>query len=207
VSNAANIALWGNPEPESAFLHNLTTVPFLGHQVTVHRKAAAAFRAVDADIRAAGITYNFYDVQTYCHRYIRGKYYEDRKIWSNHAFGVAVDINPDENPMRDDGVLQTDIPAEVIAIFKRHGFRWLGESKSRRKDAMHFELMQPAAEEEEELNELQDTLLKLIHVSMIAQSNDQEIQIAIAEGNLVEAKRLMAEAKDKALAKKAQYKV
>jgi hypothetical protein len=147
LGNAANIARWGNPEPEAAFIKaHLTTVDFLGRRVTVHKQAAAAFRAVDADIKAAGITYRFKRVETYCHRYVRG--YEAEELWSLHAFGVAVDINPDENPMRDDGVLQTDLPPEVVAIFKRHGFRWLGESSGRRKDAMHFELKEPTEEEQ-----------------------------------------------------------
>lgn len=66
--------------------------------------------------------------------------------WSLHAFGIAIDINPDKNPNCQLGtrcfdVPQTDIPPEIIDAFLDNGFRWGGNFRSV-KDYMHFEVVQ-----------------------------------------------------------------
>ncbi len=81
-------------------------------------------------------------------------------VLSPHAFGIAIDINPDKNPNCPknclDGNSDTacacvtaasceaqctkgggDIPVAIINIFKKHGFTWLGEGTGL-KDFMHF---------------------------------------------------------------------
>jgi hypothetical protein len=193
VSNADQIAKWGDPANEHMFAYtNLATITFLGHRVQVHKGAVAAFQAVDQEMRASGITYKFSDVQTYCHRYVRG--YEAQRLWSNHAFGIAVDINPATNPMRDDGVLQTDIPAAVVEVFERHGFRWLGKSTSRRKDAMHFEYTgEPATQQEvHDMTDDERKMLKQLRLSALATSHDMAILKAMLEKNFQEAAELEA---------------
>ena len=74
--------------------------------------------------------------------------------WSNHSFGLAIDINPFLNPyfkegypvepkgsekyldrnLKEPGV----ITPEIVEIFKKEGFEWGGDWKSL-KDYMHFE--------------------------------------------------------------------
>ena len=61
---------------------------------------------------------------------------------SNHALGLAIDINADWN-----GLGQTPKPAgargsvaELVAIFKKWGFGWGGDYR-KRKDGMHFEVV------------------------------------------------------------------
>lgn len=69
--------------------------------------------------------------------------YAPRKIagsntWSNHAWGLAVDINAPANPMG--ARLITDMPDWMPELWKAYGFRWGGDY-SGKKDAMHFEFM------------------------------------------------------------------
>lgn len=58
-------------------------------------------------------------------------------IPSNHSWGLAIDINSDKNPRRSP--LTTDIPDNVVGLWKRFNFRW-GAAFSP-PDPMHFEYM------------------------------------------------------------------
>jgi hypothetical protein len=55
---------------------------------------------------------------------------------SNHSWGLAVDINSQDNPRRRP--LTTNLPRAVIDLWKRHGFGWGGDF-STTPDPMHFE--------------------------------------------------------------------
>ncbi len=74
--------------------------------------------------------------------------------WSGHAYGVAVDLNPLENPFldakegwwpsgaaaqakRDDGPGKISPTAEVFRVFARHGWAW-GGFYAGEPDYMHF---------------------------------------------------------------------
>ena len=74
----------------------------------------------------------------YNHRSVRGG-----NSWSDHAYGCAIDLNPDENGLRtpwdarrigDPGY--ATMPVEAIKIFESFGFCNLGRHIGR--DAMHF---------------------------------------------------------------------
>jgi len=67
----------------------------------------------------------------YADRMIRGS----SKNISNHAFGAAIDIDPDRNPL---GAKTGKMSPIVINAFKREGWLWGGDYKGR-KDWMHFE--------------------------------------------------------------------
>lgn len=54
---------------------------------------------------------------------------------SMHAYGAAIDFDAEHNPL---GATHGRMPTEVVAIFKREGWRWGGDY-SGRKDWMHFE--------------------------------------------------------------------
>ncbi len=90
--------------------------------------------------------------------------YNCRKIagttkWSNHAYGLAIDINPIQNPYisrsgqtthkesrpfvdrsskqkHSTAMIQPD--SYIVKLFKRHGFKWGGDWRSI-KDYQHFE--------------------------------------------------------------------
>ncbi len=119
---------------------------FLGHKVSVHQKVYSAFIDVDNDVKIlqqgirdgngktiSNFIYQFNVVQTYCWRFQREI---EPPVLSKHSFAIAVDINPNKNPM---GIkLITDIPQSVINIFLKRGFIW-GGNWEHRKDPMHFE--------------------------------------------------------------------
>jgi hypothetical protein len=84
----------------------------------------------------------------------------NRTGFSNHSYGVAVDINAEHNgmynnciqfgphcqlsrggpwhPGQDPYSLNKDGP--IVMMFKRTGFKWGGEIKGQQKDFMHFSL-------------------------------------------------------------------
>ncbi len=83
----------------------------------------------------------------------------NRTGFSNHSFGTAIDINPEQNGLYDNciafgppcrllrgggwhpgtpGTLDKD--SVVVSLFKQSGFRWGGEIAGKQKDFMHFSL-------------------------------------------------------------------
>lgn len=73
---------------------------------------------------------------TYNLRFVRG--YEAQGVLSPHAYGIAIDIFPEKNPMGKP--LRTTFPAWYVSAWKRHGFIWGGDFVGR-PDAMHFEVV------------------------------------------------------------------
>lgn len=65
-------------------------------------------------------------------RYVRGS----TTTPSNHAYGRAVDLNSESNPMST--TFQSNIPPAVVRMWINHGFYW-GGHYSTRYDTMHFE--------------------------------------------------------------------
>jgi hypothetical protein len=55
---------------------------------------------------------------------------------SEHAFGNAIDINPDRNPFSN----KTNLPANISDMAAKHGLTWGGDWQSGSRDPMHFEL-------------------------------------------------------------------
>jgi len=82
----------------------------------------------------------------------------NRTRFSNHSFGIALDINPEQNGLYDHcrsfdarcrlirgglwqpgAIMGSLLPGgPVISLFKQAGFKWGGEIKGRQKDFMHF---------------------------------------------------------------------
>jgi D-alanyl-D-alanine carboxypeptidase len=54
---------------------------------------------------------------------------------SNHAYGCAIDLDPEHNPL---GAKHGRMPPDVVALFAEEGWRWGGNYHGR-KDWMHFE--------------------------------------------------------------------
>lgn len=65
--------------------------------------------------------------------------------FSNHAYGVAIDINWNDNPYGSPIKNQKYSCAKIAPIWKKHGWRWGGDYKNRNgkshKDWMHFEYL------------------------------------------------------------------
>lgn len=117
----------------------IQTVSAFGRSFRVHKGAVASLMRVDAKWRAAGGN-SFYKIPAsnasagamggYVCRTVRGS-----SAISWHSYGLAIDINPAENPMQ--GSLKTDMPAAFVKMWTDEGWGW-GGRWNRKKDAMHF---------------------------------------------------------------------
>ena len=126
---------------------NLTSVSILGKSITVHKKAYPAFQAVATELK----NFRGYKINTigaYIFRCNVNASTSERNdlcssgcVLSPHAFGIAVDINWEENC---NGCSDFDMPRAIIDAFEHYGFRWGGRYKSvfgSTIDPMHFEYM------------------------------------------------------------------
>ena len=126
---------------------SMETINFLGHRARVDSDIVGRLQSIDSSWNSS--MYRVYSVGSYNCRKIRGS---DR--WSIHSYGVALDINPDDNPhctrsiskrydpkrlCGPDGQVKlvTDMPASFIGLFTSRGFGW-GGNWSSSKDAMHY---------------------------------------------------------------------
>lgn len=106
--------------------------------IRVHRLAADSLRGALEEISRssqAGIL-RFY-AGVFNNRPMRGG-----SRPSKHAWGVAIDIDPDSNGLRQHWPMSADMPFEVMEIFSRWGWTSAGAFWSR--DAMHFERTRPS---------------------------------------------------------------
>jgi hypothetical protein len=113
--------------------------PYHTGKITVHKKAAPQFQRLFSEWEKAGLTKLLLSYDgAYMPRLIRGS----ATNLSNHAFGVAIDINVAWNKL---GVVpalkgQQGSVRELVPIANRLGFYWGGHFS--RNDGMHFELAQ-----------------------------------------------------------------
>jgi len=125
---------YGNPEAPSYRRRNIVQIEFLGRAMFVHRKAQRHFLRLErlfearAPDYAATVASGELDDWSYLNRDVRGGTQR-----SNHAFGLAVDINALSNPLGTEG----DIPPDVVQGWKAEGGGWGGDWS--RSDPMHFE--------------------------------------------------------------------
>jgi Domain of unknown function (DUF1906)/D-alanyl-D-alanine carboxypeptidase len=127
---------WGPPCPSA----QIVTIDAGGRRFSVHRKVAVIFKTFITELVTRGYPINrgTLDDWSYNCRHIAN---DPSRPWSNHAWGLAVDINSLTNPMRSP--LTTDMPAWVRDegdLLRRYGLRWGGEYRVT-PDPMHFEFM------------------------------------------------------------------
>lgn len=114
---------------------NLTSYNLFGHEISVHKYLPPFLDQIQKEVNAAKTGYNFVNVSSFNMR---------PKIWgggqSLHSWGIAIDINPESNPYQQGnyGPPQSDIPIQIVNIFKKYGFAWGGDWPGER-DSMHFE--------------------------------------------------------------------
>lgn len=154
-NNSSLIAYYGDPEhvkmvdfePPFQMIDEDTKKPIKTFQV--HPKCLEAFAGVFAELwLACGKDQKVIEKYhlhifsgSYNKRYIRGL--ESKHIWSNHAFGAAIDFYSQGNPL---GQIkrppQEYMPDFAVYIWtKRYKARWGGNYIGRR-DWMHFEFCQ-----------------------------------------------------------------
>lgn len=107
--------------------------------VQIHVVAVTSFQALWAAWKATGHLNQVLSFSgSYAPRFVRGG--AAKQTLSNHAFGVAFDINAQWNPF---GAVpaskgMTGCVYDLVPIANQHGFFWGGHYKTRR-DGMHFE--------------------------------------------------------------------
>lgn len=57
--------------------------------------------------------------------------------WSRHSWGIAIDLDPDQNGLHTPWPRKATMPLAVIEIFERHG--WKSYARAIGRDAMHFQ--------------------------------------------------------------------
>jgi hypothetical protein len=125
---------YGQPEGVDFKERYIVEIDFLGRSVLVHRGAKRHFLRLErlfearAPEYASGVAYGELDDWSYLNRDVRGG-----RSKSNHAFGIAIDINALANVVGTPG----DMPVEVVAQWEREGGDWGGDWS--RPDPMHFE--------------------------------------------------------------------
>lgn len=135
---------------QSSVSSNLTSVSILGKNISIHKKAYPAFKAVSDALNKSRVAkaYRINTIGAYVFRCNVNASTSGRNdlcssgcVLSAHSFGIAVDINWDENC---NGCSSFTMPMEIVDIFESYGFRWGGRYKSifgSRIDPMHFEYM------------------------------------------------------------------
>jgi hypothetical protein len=126
---------YGDPDATGFKTRNIITIDFLGRTMFVHEKAARHFLRLErlfearAPEYAIGVAVGELDDWSYENRSVRG----ELSGKSNHAFGLAIDINALANVMGTSG----DMPPEVVTQWELEGGDWGGDWA--RPDPMHFE--------------------------------------------------------------------
>jgi hypothetical protein len=124
----------GTIQPDARWVrHSIVTesVPILG-SVTCHRLMIPQLRGALREVVRSGLASK---IRTYNGCYVPRFMERDPKhTVSLHTWGIAIDLNAASNGRGTRGSMDP----QVVAIFKRWGFRWGGDWSW--TDPMHFEL-------------------------------------------------------------------
>lgn len=135
AANAATVSEeWGNPlDTQNFHTNHITSIKTpSGQEVNVNKKAAKAFEGFLKDLEATG-----YEIKSIGGYNLRMNKSDPRRL-SQHAFGNAIDINPEDNPFVRGKKGKTNLPANISDIAAKWGISWGGDWSSV-KDTMHFE--------------------------------------------------------------------
>ncbi|MFP5298882.1 MAG: M15 family metallopeptidase [Actinomycetota bacterium] len=125
---------YGNPDAPNFRAKKIVSFDLLGRTMFVHRSALPHFLRLErlfearAPEYAASVAAGTLDDWSYHNRDVRAG-----NAKSNHAFGLAVDVNALSNVMGTTG----DMPTEVTSQWEDEGGDWGGDWT--RPDPMHFE--------------------------------------------------------------------
>lgn len=131
---------WGNPDAPNYERDHTTIITAGGVSVRVNKSVAPIFTYVLNELGKIYPLAKKHDDWGYANRDVRGH----PGVKSNHAWGLAVDLDAEDNPMTTDTKAKHEIVAAKIDPILKH-FRgrlvWGGEYKSARKDYMHLEFV------------------------------------------------------------------
>lgn len=129
---------WGDPDEKGYRARHIVGITAGGQRLYVRKEVAALFQGFLDEIVRRGYRLDEQDDDWgYINRDIRGR----AGVKSNHAWGLAIDINSAKNPMTEDGRVHTDMPPWVESVAARWGLAWGGAYSGKRKDPMHFEYL------------------------------------------------------------------
>jgi D-alanyl-D-alanine carboxypeptidase len=90
-----------------------------------------------------------FDDWAYAYRDVRGS---DSDL-SNHASGTAIDLNATKHPLHAENTFTKQQAAKIRELCKKYGLRWGGDY-SKRKDEMHFEIIETPDEVNERIKNM-----------------------------------------------------
>lgn len=130
VSSAANNAPL---KPVKGFnIHApIVTRKWHGYSLTMNASVIPRFTGFLDALAATG--YKIKSIGTYANRNIAGT-----NVKSLHSLGLAMDINPSQNPVTWNGHNITNLPPGVGALAARYGIKWGGSWVHSKRDPMHF---------------------------------------------------------------------
>ena len=139
---------WNSNTPSSF----VETVSFMGRRVRMHRRVIPALQCVEAELRHSCSAHPY---QPHALAGIRMQNTYHTGEVTNHAYGIAIDVDPDRNtccgcvghwaehPLCHRPVNsvweQMAMPECWVNVFERFGFYWLGHDPMH--DTMHFEFL------------------------------------------------------------------
>lgn len=132
VSQHASANKWDILKPPPPAKLHIVTVKAGGHSFQVAQTAAKQFVGFVNALAAEG--YKITSIGGYDSRDIAGT---DRE--SLHGFGLAIDINPQQNPVSY-GKTITNLPANIQQLASQFGLIWGGSDQFHKRDAMHFSI-------------------------------------------------------------------
>jgi D-alanyl-D-alanine carboxypeptidase len=129
-----------------------TTLTFMGLSITVHERMAPALRCAEAALKALKLDEAYKPKSAGGMRFKNT--YRGNEV-SNHVFGIAIDIESNQNtccscvaPWPDHPLCKKKVssiyermtmPRSWVIVFERYGFYWLGHDAL--QDTMHFEFL------------------------------------------------------------------
>jgi hypothetical protein len=108
----------------------------------------AAF-AAEFHAQVEPIDEGVFDDWAYAYREVRGS---DSDL-SNHSSGTAIDLNATKHPLHAENTFTKQQAAKIRELCKKYGLRWGGDY-AKRKDEMHFEVIETPDEVKERIKNM-----------------------------------------------------
>jgi hypothetical protein len=108
----------------------------------------AAF-AAEFHAQVEPIDEGVFDDWAYAYREVRGS---DTDL-SNHSSGTAIDLNATKHPLHAENTFTKQQAAKIRELCKKYGLRWGGDY-AKRKDEMHFEVIETPDEVKERIKNM-----------------------------------------------------